>query len=81
MIESWKLEPIVACSFEFVEEREREREREYMVADSASCEAIWLCKLIAKLIDQMLEPIVVGSFGFVGEREYMVVGSASCEAI
>jgi hypothetical protein len=25
---------------------------------SASCEAIWLCKLIAELTDEMLEPIV-----------------------
>jgi hypothetical protein len=30
-----------------------------MAASSTSCEAIWLGKLIVKLIDQMLEPIVV----------------------
>jgi hypothetical protein len=41
-----------------------------MVACSASCEAICLCKLIAKLIDQMLEPIVVCSFKFVGCRYF-----------
>jgi hypothetical protein len=34
-------------------------EAEYMAASSTCCEAIWLCKLIAKLIDQMLEPTVV----------------------
>jgi hypothetical protein len=34
-------------------------EAEYMAASSASCEAIWLHKLIAELTNQMLEPTVV----------------------
>jgi hypothetical protein len=34
-------------------------EVEYMVVNTASCEAIWLCKLIAEPIGEMLEPIVV----------------------
>lgn len=31
---------------------------EYMVTNFASCEVIWLCKLIAESIDRMLEPIM-----------------------
>jgi hypothetical protein len=30
-------------------------EVEYTTISSTSCDAIWLCKLIAELIDQMLE--------------------------
>jgi hypothetical protein len=34
-------------------------EVEYMATRTASCEAIWLCKLLVGLFDQELEPIVV----------------------
>jgi hypothetical protein len=31
----------------------------YMAASSASCETIWLCKLLARLFDQELDPTVI----------------------
>jgi hypothetical protein len=34
-------------------------EAEYMAASTASCEAIWLCKLLAGLFDQELDPTVI----------------------
>jgi hypothetical protein len=34
-------------------------ETEYMAANSASSKAIWLCKLIPLLTDQMLDPTVI----------------------
>jgi len=34
-------------------------EAKYMAASTASCEAIWLRKLIAELTSEMLEPTVV----------------------
>jgi hypothetical protein len=34
-------------------------EVEYMAANSASCEAIWLRKLLAELTDQTLDTIVI----------------------
>lgn len=36
-----------------------ETEAKYMAANTASCEAIWLRKLIVELIDDMLEPTMV----------------------
>jgi hypothetical protein len=34
-------------------------EAEYMACSTASCEAIWLCKLLTGLFDQELEPTVI----------------------
>ena len=34
-------------------------EAEYMAANTASCESIWLQKLLARLFDQELDPIVI----------------------
>jgi hypothetical protein len=36
-----------------------QQKAEYMAANSASCEAIWLCKLLAELTDQTLDTIVI----------------------
>ena len=34
-------------------------EAKYMETSMASCEAIWLCKLLTSLFDQELEPTVI----------------------
>jgi hypothetical protein len=34
-------------------------EAEYMAVSMASCEAIWICKLLTCLFDQELEPMVI----------------------
>jgi len=34
-------------------------EVEYMAVSASCCEAIWICKLIAKLTGEMLEPTVI----------------------
>ena len=34
-------------------------EAEYMAANQASCEALWLCMLIVDLFDQELSPTVI----------------------
>jgi hypothetical protein len=34
-------------------------EAEYMATSMASCEAIWLCKLLTGLFDEELEPTVI----------------------
>lgn len=34
-------------------------EAESMAANTTNCEAIWLCKLLARLFDQNLDPMVI----------------------
>ena len=34
-------------------------EAEYMAVNQASCEALWLCKLLVNLFDQELRPTVI----------------------